>query len=62
MNYWHNYDKHNENVLSDCDQLTHQFRSTFSYSYYLHEQFSITHFAYIFYLWKCCCNLCVYYT
>ena len=22
MNYWHNYDKHNENVLSDCDQLT----------------------------------------
>ena len=30
MNYWHNYDKHNENFLSDCDQLTHEYRSTFS--------------------------------
>ena len=23
MNYWHNYDKHNENFLSDRDQLAH---------------------------------------
>ena len=34
MNHWHNYDiKHNENFLSDCDQLTHQYRSTFSSQY-----------------------------
>ena len=32
MKYWHNYDKHNENFLSDCDQPTHQYRSTFSYT------------------------------
>ena len=32
MNYWHNFDKHNESFLSDCDQLTHQYRSTFSYT------------------------------
>ena len=32
MNQWHNYDKHNEHLLPDCDQLTHQYRSNFCYT------------------------------
>ena len=30
--YMYNYDKHNENFLCDCNQLTHQYRSTFNYT------------------------------
>ena len=63
MNYWHHYEKNNEHFLSDCHQLIHQYIQL----YYLCMNSSVlssgfTNFAYIFYLWKCCCNLSVYYT
>ena len=64
MNLWLNCDKNNENFLSDYDQLTHQYRSTFVILFVHDSSVSseFAYFAYIFYLWKCCCNLCAYST